>query len=220
LNQGLQNVTANLVYTNNMKAQHISIFLAALISVAISGCGSKDTVILGADGTKVQTDKAGNATMTGPNGEKLEINADGSMTATDKDGKTTTAKVDKDGKNFSMANEKGESVNISSNAVTEAELGIEFYPGSEEGEGSLKSNAGDTNIVMSVRTTSDDPKKVIEFYKGKIADAKDMTYGSGDEQMATVMGKLGTKDINITAARSKGDPKTKISLAVTEKKSK
>ncbi len=203
-----------------MKQQLILSSALILASVTVIGCGSKDTVILGTDGSKIETDRAGNAIMTGPNGEKLEVNADGSMKATDKDGKTTTANVGKDGKSYSMTNEKGESVNVSTNSVTEADIGIEFYPGSVEAEGSMNSEAGDTKIVMSVRTTSDDPKKVIEFYKGKIKDAQDMTYGSGDEQMATVMGKLGTKDVNITAAKSKDDPKTKISLAVTEKKSK
>ncbi len=191
-----------------------------LASISLIGCGSKDTVILGKDGSKVETDRSGNATMTGPNGEKLEINADGSMKATDKDGKVTTANVGKDGNSFSMTNEKGEKVSVSSGAVTEADLGLEFYPGSSEAEGSMNSDAGDTKIVMSVRTTSDDPKKVIEFYKGKITDEKDMTFGSGEEQMASLQGKLGSKDVNVTAAKSKEDPKTKISLAVTEKKSK
>ena len=56
-----------------------------------------------------------------------------------------------------------------STSITEAELGVEFYPGSSEKAGStFRVNSGGEKDAATARTTSDDPAKVTDFYKGKL----------------------------------------------------
>jgi hypothetical protein len=171
--------------------------LAALAAVLLIGCGPKDeTVVVGPDGSKMTSSKDGNQVkVTGPHGE---------MTA------------DSDKGTFTMKDDKGNEV-TTGGTVTEADLGVPFYPGSKEKPNAnfLATENGKKSVVCT-RTTSDAPDKVIEFYKDKVEQASTSSGAVGDMHSATLSGKVKGGEITVTAVKQ-GDADTDISIGFREK---
>jgi hypothetical protein len=170
---------------------------AVLAGVLIGGCGSKDeTVAVGADGTTMSASKDGkDITVKGPDGAEYST-ADG--------GKSTTVTDDK-GNTSTMAL-----------GVTEAQLGLPFYPGSvEAANGGMTTETGGVKSVVSMRTTKDDPEKAIAFYKDKVEGGTASNTNAGDMKMAALAGgklKDGA-EANITAMKQKSED-TQVTVTV------
>src|SRR4051812_26913706 len=124
-------------------------FALAIVSVALAGCHHDETTYTAPDGSKVSVSKDGSATtVVGADGSKATLNNDGSS--------------------MTVTNDKGEKTSIGA-AVSEGDLGLPFYPGSTEQKGgSTVQDLPKQKIVMSVRTSKDDPEQVGKFYKDKL----------------------------------------------------
>lgn len=185
--------------------------IACALLAGVLGCGSKDsTVVVGPDGEKVTTDNKGNMTMDDGKGGRVDIQADGDKwTAKSSDG--TQVDVTKEG--MTSTNEKGEKFSMGTSSVSEADLGLPFYPGSEPISGrDMKSEADGQITYISFRSSSDPPAKVADFYKSKIESATTTV----TDQMAAVSGKL--KDgSETTASAIVNEGKTEISVVVSRK---
>lgn len=195
-------------------------FVWLIAALLVVGCGNKGV------------------TVTGEDGEKVSVNpTTGDMTITDKDGKTTT--VDNQGDSWtakssdgseikvedgkvSGKNEKGETFESGITTITEADLGLPFYPGSKEVEyGSSKMETNDQATFSMNRSTSDMPDKVVEFYKDKFTDPQMFNSSASGAVQAQVSGKL--KDGSegaVIAIRDKGESDTKVMITVQRKKAK
>src|SRR5687768_14875819 len=85
-----------------------------------------------------------------------------SVTMTQDDKGTTGADI--------KVSSTGGDVKASVGGVTEDDLGLPFYTGSAEDSMGASSNSevSGQKVVVSMRTTKDDPSKVIDFYKEKV----------------------------------------------------
>lgn len=173
--------------------RNILISIAALALVA--GCNPKTEIV-------------------GPNGEKVSVEGNGGkMTVTGPDGKQVT--VEGDGKTFKMDDGKGGTMSMGGTEVSEAEMGLPYYPGSTETPGSAKVTADGKTSLVCLRETTDDPSKVVAFYKDKVKEGKDANMSSGNTVMATLSGKLDDgAEVNLVANKE-GAEKTKISISVS-----
>lgn len=105
--------------------------------------------------------------------------------------------------------------------VTEADLGVPFYPGSKEKpNASAKTSANGMDVVTCVRTTSDAPDKVLAFYKDK-ATAAGFTVTSA--AAGGTSGLSGMKDggkviLAVGCAKDPTGSDNMISIGVTTKK--
>lgn len=191
------NATTLVGFNTSRAMKWIIGFLVA--SVVVVGCGSKTAV----------TDGQGN---------KAEVDQSGKVTVTDAEGKTTTAEATDDGKGMKMSDSEGNSMEMSSNSVTEAELRLPFYPGSTPTDGSMKLNADGRVSVMSVRLTSDEPVKVTEFYKSKVKETNESSMTADQMVQATVTGKLEDgAEVAVLAARMKGEKETRVTVTMSKK---
>jgi hypothetical protein len=204
-----------------MKLQALSIVLI-FSAVFLIGCGSKDSseiTITDSDGKKtvVKTNSGDtNMVITDQNGDKSVIHAtdDGAnVTMTGPNGEKSSITTNKEGGAMTMSNDKG-TVNIGGNtSVTEAELGVPFYPGSTEKSGSgFKVETDKEKDYNTVRLTSDEPEKVTDFYKGKLKDPKGTV--AGPIHILTGLSESGAK---ITVMAEKKDGKTEISVGSATK---
>jgi hypothetical protein len=146
---------------------------------------------------------------TGPDGARVDQNADGTMTY--KDNKGNEVNYNNKG-GFEGVNEKGEKFAMGQSEVSEAELGLKLYPGSTATNADMKAESGGKKTFVSMRTTTDDPSKVADFYKGLVKEPQTATMND----MATVSGKLEDgREVGITCA--KADGKTTITVTVVQK---
>ena len=99
--------------------------------------------------------------------------------------------------------------------ISEAELGVPFYPGSElDAKGNNFKNVTDLiKDYETARTTSDSPKQVADFYVSKVKDGK--ATGGGDTMM--VSGKTDS-GATFSLVASKKDGKTAIMVSTVLKK--
>jgi hypothetical protein len=162
-----------------------SLFAAALIAVfALAGCHHDQVVATGPDGARVTNDGDGHVTYSDDKGNKVDVNK-GGWTSKSADGSTAS---------------------LGTAQITESELGLPFYPGSESTTGrDTKIEAKGKVSVICYRTTGDDPSKVGEFYKDKIKDATSTSSG----EMAMVSGKL-ADGRRVAVMAMKKDGKTEI----------
>lgn len=175
------------------------------------GCGSKgdtDVTVSGANGEKIKVKSdgsQGDISMTSENGEKVNIDGkNGAMTmsTTDKDGNKTTASMG------------------GNTTITEADLGVPFYPGStEKSSGQAKIETDKEKNVISVRMSGDLPAKVLEFYKSKIKGSSTSSFNTDGTDMGICSGNLenGAK-FSMTATRQKDAKETEIQIGVGTKK--
>jgi hypothetical protein len=171
---------------------------AAVMAVFVTGCGSKEeTTIVGADGSSVTASKDGK-----------------SMTINTPDG---TANIDTSGNGkTTFKDEKGNEASWGA-SVNEADLGVPFYPGStEKPNESMTTSSNGKKSILSRRTTTDEPDKVIAFYKDKVKDGKDSTATVGDMKTAALNGKAGNGEVSVTATKQ-GSGNTDISIGYVEK---
>jgi hypothetical protein len=150
----------------------------------------------------------------------------GNVVTLSQDGKNATVLDTKGGEASETGHRKGTVVSESKvnlggagTTLSEAELGLPFYPGSveEPGRSVDMSRAGETT-VSSARTTKDDPEAVTKFYKDKVSDPQPTAVNSGNSKMATVNGSL--KDggeVSVIATR-RGAEDTEILVMVRRKK--
>ena len=189
------------------------ILIAALVVVFAVGCGSKGTTVVSSDGGKVASDGSGNMTITDKEGNKVDYSADKDGSWSAKTSKGEEIQANKDG--MTMTNEKGEVSSMSTSAVTEAELGLPFYPGSAPlKDRDMKINADGKQTYLSARSTSDSPEKVVEFFKSKVKTAS----STSAEKFGSVIGKLEDgRDVNLMAM-VKDDGTTEVQISVSGKK--
>ncbi|HEY3782994.1 MAG TPA: hypothetical protein VGL56_18085 [Fimbriimonadaceae bacterium] len=142
------------------------VFAVTACAAVLVGCGH---TVTNADGSSV-TMNGNQMQVTGRNGEKETISNNGqNVTVQSKDG---TATYSQNGTVGKYQDNKGNSME-SGTSITEQELGYPFYPGSVEAPGSLKATSSSAkSMVSSVRTTTDDPAKVLAFYTDKIGTPK------------------------------------------------
>ena len=160
-----------------MKRQSTLLFLIALAAV---GCGKKD-VYVDSQGNKVSVER-------GSNDVKIQTK-DGSYEATN-DGKSVTMKTD--------------SGTVSMNSgvkVSEDDLGAPFYPGSEDNGQSQNMEINGKKTFVSLRTTSDSPEKVIEFYKGKLTGVESSSNVQG---FSMITAKVGDRRVMVQASNDGG----------------
>jgi hypothetical protein len=180
-----------------------TLLLLSLACLAIVGCGKKEEVVItGADGTKVTASEDGS-----------------NVSVTDDKGNTSTVNTDKEG-NVSMSDGKGGTMNMGTGSVSEADLGAPFYPGSTEGGLGMSAtvDSGDNKVTTCVRTTKDDPTKVLEFYQSKVMNPTQASGNAGPMKTASISGKLDSgADISIACTKD-GDKDTNVIVTVTSKK--
>lgn len=179
-----------------MNARYALLFLA----LALVGCGSS--------GTQTYTDGKGNEVKVSGDGTKI--------TGTDADGKTTTVET-KDG-DTTLKSSDGTSATMGT-SPTEDELGLAYYPGSEEvaGQG-MKAESPQEKNYMSLRTTADAPEKVIAFYTGKIKEPNVGSNQNPDGTMIVVSGKNEKGGVvTLAVSRSKSETKTTINMGISYK---
>ena len=166
--------------------------------------------INGADGTKVTE------TMNGNAGAKIDV--------TCKDGATYTQTSNAAGTTIQGTDAKGNKVNetMGAGAVSEADLGVPFYPGSEESKdaGLTMISQGPTGkTAMSSRVSKDAPSKVIDFYKDKIPGGKAASMAIGEGSMSSISGKLANgAQVSVTATND-GKKDTVVMVSSTTPKS-
>lgn len=157
--------------------------------------------------------------LKGPDGTEITSSKDGStMTFKDESGKTAQMSTDKEG-NMEVTGADGQKMSFGTGLVSEADLGLPFYPGSEDaGKGmSSKIEAEGKKVVTCVRTSKDDPDKVLEFYQPKIKNPSQATGNSGELKSATISGKLDSgADVSIAATKD-GSKDTQIMITATHK---
>lgn len=185
--------------------------IAAMVvaGLFVIGCKS-NTIAVGPDGSKVTQDAAGNMRIDDGKGTVVDIDkgADGSMTMKNNKG----AEVTYTDKGASGVTEKGEKFSIGAAEVSESEMGLSYYPGSQSISGDSKMESAGKKVFVSMRTTSDDPEKVINFYKPNVKEPQTMAAG----EIASLGGKLDDgRQVSISAIRS--SDKTQITITVTDK---
>lgn len=175
---------------------------------------------------------------SGPDGEKVSVNpTTGDMTVTDKDGRTTEVKNEGDGWSAKSSdgselkyedgkmtgkNEKGETFESGAIDVTEAELGLPFYPGSKPVEfGSTKMETAEGKTFSVNRSTSDMPDKVVEFYKAKFTDPQTFNSSTDGAVQSQVSGKLADgAEGAVIAMRDKGKSETMVMITLQRQAAK
>jgi len=161
-------------------------------------------------------------TVTDGEGNRATVSADGTKTTyTDSQGKSSTVEAKPDG-SVSIKADDGKSSYEGGTTLTEEELGVPFYPGSaEKPNTAFKADTPTEQSRLSVRTTSDDPAKVAEFYKGKVKDAKVSSMAMEQQEMQLVHGKTESGgEVTVTATRQKGSSETEVNIATVFKKTK
>ncbi len=156
------------------------------------------------------TDTAGNMQVSDSKGNITNIKSDkGGFDAKSSDG----TEVHLDNGSMTSKDAKGNSTSVGASEVTESELGLPFYPGSNPfGHSDIKINSPGAEMYTSVRSTADAPEKVVGFYKDKVTKPQTMS----SEKSAMVTGKLPNGHTAIISA-SVTDGKTQISVSVSSK---
>lgn len=178
-----------------------------MCAFALLGCGQTTT---GSDGSKVTIQPTGKIQATDAKGNTATVTGNGQeMTVESKDGK---AQLEAKNGTLKEHDDKGNSVEMGT-GVSEAELGVPFYPGSTETKDSMKANTDKGQEFISIRLTNDAPAKVVDFYTSKLGKPKSSmtsdsmtmaTWQSGKRTEVLMFGKDGTSN--------------KISLTVTVEK--
>jgi hypothetical protein len=144
-------------------------------------------------------------TITTPDGTSVTVSQD--------DKKTT-------GTDVSVSTTGGD-MSATVGGVTEADLGLPFYTGSTEDSmgASSKSEVNGQNVVVSMRTTKDDPSKVIDFYKEKVKKPIPSVSDAGGMKVGGLAGELenGAK-VAIAATKQSADQDTKVVVTITSNK--
>ena len=172
----------------------------AILLIAVVGCGKKDVVVTDTEGNKV--------TVTPGAGDNNKVTVEG------KDGKATVTGNGKDA-TMTMEGPKGSVTTGGGVEVSEAELGLPYYPGAEKGN-STRSDTADGAMYTVTLNTTDAVDKVAAFYKGKMAGAESVQTDTGGKPMVMLMKKDGKDERNVHI--QKADGKTMIIVVHVIKK--
>jgi hypothetical protein len=173
------------------------------VSALMFALGCKHEVT-GPDGTKVTTESGGVTTVENDKVKATYSDNGKKMVVEGKDGSKAT--LTEDGKMVGTSKDGSYEIN---GKVSEADLGVPFYPGSTEAPGSMKVDEKGKKMVSSSRQTSDPGSKVVEFYISKLGKPESKME-SGDISVAT------WKSPKVTLSASKTQNKTIIQV-VSEK---
>ncbi len=167
-------------------------------------------------------------TVTASDGTKVTVEPGAKIETTDSQGNTAT--VSGDGKKMTIKSSNGASEYVADNGtvkahdsqgntlemgtgVSEADLGLPFYPGSTESKDSLKSATDKGTTVMSNRVTTDAAAKVVDFYTGKLGKpASSMT----TDTMAMATWKSGKKAETLMVSKDGTSNKISVTVATTK----
>lgn len=168
--------------------------------------------------------------IKGDNGETVKVNAKGDMSVTDKDGKTASVTNDngkvtvKDDKGTTTMESKDGGVTVKSaeggmemgkDKITEAELGLPFYPGSTSVNDQKVDSGGKTSLIC-IRETKDDPAKVGAFYKDKFTVESNASANQGGTDTVAMSGKLKDGRKVAVQVNKSGDSPTSVSVVVAK----
>ena len=191
----------------------LSLLALTCVAFCAIGCDAKDKMdisLSGSNGEKISIKSEGDKgtlSATGSNGEHLDLDANNGemkMKGSDKDGNKVDLKV---GGNPTL---------------TEQELGLPFFPDSKP---NTEANTTDAKTklssLVSIRTTSEDPSKVADFYKQKIKDANgsismsstNVTNDGTNIALEGYTDKL-AKKFKISIERTKSSDHTEVSVSV------
>ncbi len=181
--------------------------LTALVSLVLAGGCARQNVV-----------------YSDPSGNKVTVSGDHAKTEVtdDKGNKATYETGPNGGGTVTVHDDKGESKMESGKGVSEADLGLPFYPGStDKPEASMKVETPDGKNVLSVRSTTDEPSKVIDFYKPKLKETTVNTMGDSTSETQVLLGKTdGDLKVMVTAVHNKDSKETQINVTVTLEKKK
>jgi hypothetical protein len=105
----------------------------------------------------------------------------------------------------------GKNVNVS-----EADLGVPFYPGATRGEGGLHMSLPTGSVDTAVFTTDDPVSAVTAFYKGKLGENEsDINSDTGTVLTSGKQGANGKSGTMITIGPGSGDKSGKTQITIT-----
>ena len=89
------------------------------------------------------------------------------------------------------------------------------YPGASAQVGTRQSKEGDNIDGVAILTTTDEPSKVIEFFKSKaggsgLSSSKQSSMTIGDQATSTLEMSGGNKELSVTASRVSGESTTTV----------
>jgi len=185
----------------------LRLLAAAVVAASIvCGCSKPDISVSDAQGNKVSVSGDGTkSTFTGADGKSATVQSDPSGGVTE-----------------TVHDDKGTSTFQAGTTLTEADLGLPFYPGSvEKASSAVKTDTPEESVISIARTAPDGPSKVIAFYKDKVKSAVDSLHSGGGTEIGTLFGKLDSgADVNVVASREVGKTETVVSVTVSLKKGK
>lgn len=185
------------------------IAFAAAISL-VGGC-SQAVTVKGENGETITADGKGNFSMDDGKGNTVDAKMDSKGTLDVTSSKGAEMHINEQG--MTGKTDEGESYSMGASQVTEEELGLPFYPGSEpEPKSDIKVAGDKENTYVSVRTTADTPEQVVEFYKPKLSETSVTT----TDELCSLSGKFGEKTVTIIAQLLDG--KTRLNVSVQDKK--
>ena len=131
-----------------------------------------------------------------------------------------TAKVDLSGGSAKVtstdANGKTMQMEMGGAKITEADIGLPFYPGSKPIEGqSTKVSTGEGKMATLILHSDDTPDKVAEFYRGQLkakakgAELMDMNSGDGNIMLMLIDEKA---DATTQVSLKKAEPGTDVTV--------
>jgi hypothetical protein len=193
--------------------------LSALAALLIVGCKSSETVVTGPNGEKISVSGDGTKMeATGPNGEKITMEGDGkNFKMTDDKGTQFSGNE----KGWQSTDKDGKTTTVDKSDVTEATLGLPFYPGASVMKGtSVNVDTPEGKSMAVGLETSDEPEKVVEFYKGKLAKSNNtMNSNTDSAKMSMLTGELADgATVSVMANREAKETVTKVTLTVIRKK--
>ena len=101
--------------------------------------------------------------------------------------------------------------------VTEQDLGLPFYPGSENVPmATVMNGSGPGRTIISSRTTTDSPSKVREFYQGKVESIQLNLFNATQPVSTAIKGKNKAGDAVFVTAMQRANSPTEIMVQVTQ----
>jgi hypothetical protein len=175
-------------------------FGALALGFLLAGCKKDEVTISTPEGTMTVSEEGGKTTLKTDDG-KIEIEGGG------------------DSGTMTMTDEKGNKVTYTGGkGVDPAELGVDLYPGAKIAEeqsalGKVETPEGTTLTV--ILSTADSVQKVIDYYKGKLKEAK--PFMTDEAGMVTGQNAAG-QDVTVTVSVDKDRKATMITMMTLRKK--
>lgn len=99
---------------------------------------------------------------------------------------------------------------------TASDLGVDIYPGAENGHGNIKMDLPTGSMITGVYVTGDSKDKVVAFYKDKLG-SQASTFDAGSNAVLSVnKGEHESVMVTVNSNSSQDDGKTRISIVHTK----